>query len=926
MLNIFKGKKSNIDIKIKRQLLKDAIKFKIIKIEDGQEEIIKFPIEYMRYFSNEEIYKKEFYTQLQILNSLWDSEEIKEKEDGSYLLSVEKIYDYEDDLLNLLGLKSGEDLEVKIDNQGAIGSSNFSLKYVVRSKEYGYLNNFYDRIGPFFPYKTDKAYLLSEELREVLDLIDNPPKNREDQPEYFAKVKTKAKKLNIDLSFNNYLEKEEYYFPEKLDVEISDIAIDQIELNPLFTELDDFLNMETGLAIEKGRNYTVSKKDGENKRVFVSPEKKNDYEKVIKNRELKGAEVPDFVDNPFKYLPESIDLEKFSERVKGLKERIYKAQPFVHTKSTDDIDWFEIDLGIKLKGEDEDGSEEEIEMSEYEKLVKEAKDNGEEYILWEGKWIKITDSSEEFITKNQEVENLKEEGRINRNKLSYIFDIYENVDLLEYNKDMLDYRESLREDGALEFRQPELFKGKLHDYQEYGYVWLNKLRAFNLGGLLADDMGLGKTIQVIALMASLKEDSQLSPSLVVAPKSLLENWESEINKFCPDIDKIYYHMGSSRNKNSKVIKKSEVVLTTYSTLVSDQVLLGEIDWSLMVCDEVQDIRNHSTLKAHAVKAQKAKIRLGLSGTPVQNTVADLWSIYDFAQPGLLDSFKDFKERYVKPIENSETPEEFQKYEEDLKGKIKPVFLRRTKEGELKHMLPDKNDKRWPIEMSDYQFDKYRDIIQTEMNTEGRTHLKTLQQLIQVCSHPALVNNEWNYKDVSELIQEGPKLKATLDILAEVKNKNEKALIFTFYRDMQLILERVIRVKFNLEHIPIINGDSKRRLRSVDHFNDKEGFGCMILSPKAAGTGLNITGANHVIHYTRWWNPAVEQQATDRVYRIGQEKDVTVYYPIMTSQSLETVEEKLARLLEEKKYVANSIVVPNKPINNELVSAMNEDYK
>jgi SNF2 family DNA or RNA helicase len=634
--------------------------------------------------------------------------------------------------------------------------------------------------------------------------------------------------------------------------------------------------------------------------------------------------VPDFIENPMKYLPDNIDLEKFSERVKGLKERVYKAQPYVSSSKTDQIDWFDIDVGVNIKNESDEADEEQIELSEFERLVKEAREKGEDYVLYNDNWVKIPKESEDFIEGAKEVDKIKTNGKVNKENLNYIFDIYENIDLLEYNEQMIDFRSKLQEDGVI-YQSPSLFKGELRPYQKRGYVWLHKLKDSKLGGLLADDMGLGKTIQVIALMASLKAENKLSPSLIAAPKSLLENWQHEIKKFSPEINKVYIHLGGSRNKNSRVIKQSDVVLTTYSTLVSDQVLLGEIDWTILVCDEVQAIRNQSTLKAHAVKAQKAKLRLGLSGTPVQNTVADLWSIYDFIQPGLLDSFKEFKNNFVKPIENSNTPKEYEKYEAMLKEKIQPVFLRRTKEGELKDELPEKKDITKTIEMSQRQKERYKEIIEKEKNSKGRTHLGTLQSLLQLSSHPALLDKDWDVKNAEELLNEGPKLKSVINILKEVKKNNEKALIFTTFKIMQLILQRVIREKFGLQEIPIINGDSKQRLASVDRFNESEGFGCMILSPRAAGTGLNITGANHVIHYTRWWNPAVEQQATDRVYRIGQEKEVNVYYPIMTA-GRETVEEKLHRLLEEKKRLAKNIIVPNNPIQGELMKEMDQEME
>lgn len=932
--NNFKTNKSDVEIEMKKTLLEDGIEFKINKIENGQVEQLSFPITYGRYFDLRDLIKKDFYISLQILEGAWYSEELVKKDSGAYFLSIKSIYQYQDSdqeqeeygesnqkLNELLGLKVDDNLEITIENEGIIGSSNFKLMYIIKDQQEGYINKFYDRVGPFFPFNHNQAYVLSKELKQLLDLVDNPPPKREEQFKYFAKVKTRAKKLGI--KFNPYLEKEEYYFPEELDVEIEEEAADQIRLNPRFNDLDEDLNKNTEEAIINDQNYTSDKSRGKNKRVFIGEKTRTDFNELLENQELKGAQVPDFINNPMKYLPDSIDLEKFSERVKGLRKRVYKAQPFVSSSKSGDIDWFEIDLGINLKNDSEEVEEEKLELSQFKKLVKEARKKGEEYVLHEGNWIKIPEESEDFIKGKKEIDKIKKNGKVNKDNLSYIFDIYENIDLLEYNEQMIDFRSQLKDEGVIDYQSPELFKGQLRPYQKKGYIWLHKLKDSNLGGLLADDMGLGKTIQVIALMASLKADKKLAPALIAAPKSLLENWQHEIVKFSPEINKVYLHIGSSRNKKAEIIKQSDVVLTTYSTLVSDQVLLGEIDWTLLICDEVQAIRNQSTLKAHAVKAQKAKLRLGLSGTPVQNTVADLWSIYDFAQPGLLDSFKVFKDNFVKPIENSSTSEEYEKYEGILKEKIKPVFLRRTKDGELKDELPDKKDIAINVEMSNLQKQRYKEIIEKEKNSKGRTHLGTLQSLLQLSSHPELLTKNWNLKDVEQLVEEGPKLKEVIKILKSIKANNEKALIFTTFKIMQLILQRVIREKFGLQEIPIINGDSKQRLASVDRFNESDGFGCMILSPRAAGTGLNITGANHVIHYTRWWNPAVEQQATDRVYRIGQEKEVNVYYPIMTAER-ETVEEKLHRLLGEKKRLAKNIIVPNNPIQGELMKEMDKD--
>jgi len=934
VLNWLKNKLSSNepDIIVKRELIEDGIKFAVYKEDDNGRERLNFPITYTKYFNLKNLVKKDFYLSLQVLEDLWHGGQLKESEDNSYFISVDNIYEFEDELIKLLGFDNDEDLQLKINSNLAVGSNSFSLSYKLYHPEHGYISNFHDRQGNFYPINNKRAILLNKDLVKLLKLIENPPVRRSEHPPYVAKVKSLAKKLGAE--FDDYLKNEEYYFPEEIDVEVEEKAIDHLQLKPRFNDLDETLNHEATKSLENDSSYGIKKdRSGRNRRIFFEDETKKDYKQIKDNEDIKGADVPKLINNPTSVLPESVDLERFSDRVKGLRERVYEAQPYVRGKNSDDMNWFELDIGVDLKNEvqdteddSKDTKEETLELDEFNRLVKEAKEEGEDYVLWENKWVKIPDESEEFINATKEVEEIKKDDKVSNDKLPYIFDIYENVDRLEYNLELLRHKEKLREAGALTYERPSLLDDEyeLYSYQKQGYVWLNRLKLASLGGLLADDMGLGKTLQVIALMAQLKEIDKLTPSLVVAPASLLVNWKEEVKKFCPVINDIYIHRGSNRCKDSEVIKKSEIVLTTYQTLVRDQVILGEVDWQVVVCDEVQHIKNKSTLATHAVKAQKAKIRLALTGTPIENGLSDLWSIVDYIQPGLLNSYKVFKEEFVEPIEEATSQEEFEMYEKELKSKIKPVYLRRTKEGELKDELPGKYKREQKIEMSSKQEMLYNQIIIQQKESESRNHLATLQKLLNLCSHPGLVEKNWEEKTVEQLIKEGPKLKKVIEILSEIKNNGEKALIFTIYRNMQYILQRVIREKFNLNTIPIVNGKSKRRVETVNKFNDSLGFGCMILSPRAAGTGLNITGANHVIHYTRWWNPAVEQQATDRAYRIGQEKDVHIYYPIVSSSKFETVEEKLNRLLQEKEGLAKSIIVSNKQLENEIKDELYSD--
>lgn len=399
--------------------------------------------------------------------------------------------------------------------------------------------------------------------------------------------------------------------------------------------------------------------------------------------------------------------------------------------------------------------------------------------------------------------------------------------------------------------------------------------------------------------------------MIVAPKTLIQNWSNELEKFAPALaESVYIHTGSNRSKDLDFIEKSGITITTYQTLVRDQLLLAQVNWQAMICDEAQAIKNPTTSVSKVVKAMKVKFRLAVTGTPVENSLSELWSIIDFVQPGLLGSLSQFKQDFIKPLETTSESE----IEEKLMSRISFIYKRRTKSDELKDQLPAKTIVTKEVTLNPLQHQLYVDTISLVRN-KMLDGLQAIQRLKSLSAHPGLINERY----LSIAYEELPKLDITLDIIETIKEKGEKVLIFTEFRKMQEILRTCIREKFNLNP-QIINGLTKRRMEVVDEFNQKEGFDVLILSPKAAGTGLTITLANHVIHYTRWWNPAVENQATDRVYRIGQEQPVFVYYPIVVDSegitSNGTVEEIVHKILQEKQELASNIITTSKNVNIE----------
>jgi hypothetical protein len=488
---------------------------------------------------------------------------------------------------------------------------------------------------------------------------------------------------------------------------------------------------------------------------------------------------------------------------------------------------------------------------------------------------------------------------------------------------------------------------QLRDHQRSGIAWLQHLfeKAPNYcrGAVLADDMGLGKTLQLLILIATaLEDDPDLEPALVVAPVSLLENWQEEIERFfVRDRLPILTAYGSAlarlrvsranieeQLKNEGLLRflkpgwrgSAKLVLTTYETLRDLEFSFAAEKWSIMVCDEAQKIKNPNSLVTRAAKKQNVKFRIACTGTPVENTLADLWCLFDFVQPGLLGALNTFGQRYRKPIE-AETQEEKARVDE-LRAKIQPQILRRMKSDvakDLKAKINVEDCSRLPL--SDYQRMLYGQAIELfkkrndpDAASPFKNHLALLHYLRLICIDPHRYGlNEFRAEPLQEYRERAPKLDWLLTKLAEIRRREEKAIIFCEFRAIQRLLRHYIDETFGYSP-DIINGDTvasashvASRQKRIKAFQAQPGFGAIILSPLAVGFGINIQAANHVIHYTRTWNPAKEDQATDRAYRIGQTKDVYVYCPVVVAVDFVTFDQKLNMLLEHKRELASDML-------------------
>ncbi len=522
------------------------------------------------------------------------------------------------------------------------------------------------------------------------------------------------------------------------------------------------------------------------------------------------------------------------------------------------------------------------------------------------------------------------------------------------NIQSIDYAEERRAALSAEGREPELPaslrpENTLLPHQRQGVAWLQALfeahSTFNCrGAVLADDMGLGKTFQLLTLMAwAIEKNPDIDPMLVVAPVSLLENWNEEAEKFFAggallrltaygdDLAKLRVPRESidvrlrTEDGLTKFLRpgwlgQARIVMTTYETLRDLEFSFASQRWSIMVCDEAQKIKNPAAMVTRAAKKQNVGFKIACTGTPVENTLADIWCLFDFVQPGLLGALNDFGRRYRKPIE-ARTEEERARVEE-LRGLIAPQILRRTK-AEVAKDLPRKIvvDQCRHLNLSDKQRELYAwaiDLFKKRndpgANVPFKNHLGLLHYLRLICTDPRRHGLDVFKPDsLADYRLRAPKLGWLLTQLKAIQDKGEKVIVFCEFRNIQRLLQHYIDEALSVRP-DIINGDTtasashaQSRQKRIRAFQEKPGFAVIILSPVAVGFGVNIQAANHVVHYTRTWNPAKEDQATDRAYRIGQTRDVFVYYPVVKADDFTTFDVKLDRLLEEKRLLANDML-------------------
>jgi SNF2 family DNA or RNA helicase len=470
----------------------------------------------------------------------------------------------------------------------------------------------------------------------------------------------------------------------------------------------------------------------------------------------------------------------------------------------------------------------------------------------------------------------------------------------------LDPAEARREIAA--FEPPRGLDGTLRPYQERGVAWMRFLTARGLGACLADDMGLGKTVQFLAVLLAARESGEaIRPSLLVCPTSVAENWLTEAKRFAPELA-VAVHHGPDRAAGAgfaALLSKTDLLVTTYGLAHRDRALLGPVEWEYVALDEAQNVKNPAAAQSRAVRALKARRRAALTGTPMENRLAELKAIFDVLNPGLLGTDEGFRRAFAVPIERQRDPEAADR----LRRLTAPFLLRRAKtDPGVVADLPEKIETREFVGLTREQAALYRATTRSLLSgigsARGRVRrarvLLLLLRLKQICDHPVLLA-----RDDGRLAGRSAKLARLLSLLEETNAERRPALVFTQFAEMGKLLVRAVEEHFGAE-VLFLHGGVPRRTRAemVRRFQqDDDAPLVFVVSLRAGGSGLNLTRASHVFHFDRWWNPAVEEQATDRAFRIGQTRNVQVHKFVCRG----TLEERIDRLLEEKRHLARTIV-------------------
>jgi len=908
-------------------------------------------------------------TTLNILNDLLVNGTATLKNDNEVFILYEDLAGLDEFERSALNLPKPYPFDIFIDLVGS-GLKDVNLKLKYSFQDFAHKNgsgnilfNQKQRIGGFL--KNTYEYLLSPEQFELIEEIEKINKsqfqNSNDALKLISNLQEKAANSNAVLS--KILVDTEIVAPEKLKIEFEEIAKDKYRLKPAIENVDNEKFQKSFDIFPRVKSEYNFKKDNKKVRVVIDGDKNesgNSVEteliKLKRKNVFNSDEINEIYNSPTKFWDTDIfDLNDFGERV--LELGIYKPKfyPFISPYKSQWIPGIAIE--DKKEGTRLIQIKNEAELNELKNLFQESQEKGNKTLEFKGAELStvhilpiIENAEKQLKSPKKPITSTKKEQDKPESQTKVL--------IIKENTDRNDYAESTQSITAIKynFQSIENLSDdiKLKDHQKNGIAWLQTLSSppYSLPGvLLADDMGLGKTLQVLYFIEWFVQKGNNKSALVVAPVSLLENWQNEYLKFFPNpnlrtitlwgSDVKNYIVSNDKAKTIHNLNEKAIFLTTYETLRKQQIPLGLINWGVIILDEAQKIKTPGTFVTNAAKGLKADFKIAMTGTPVENTLMDLWCIVDFCSPGLLENAKSFSNQFQKPIKKEDT--DFMQLSEKLRSRIGDTLLRRMKADVAKD-LPTIDYLKFSEEMPSEQYNLYQNelanIEQLKVNGESANPvLQGIFNLRSISDHPYLKHYQLENFSSDDLIKASAKLKKVISILTEISKSGEKVILFTENKSMQRVLRRIIIERFSITP-SIINGETPTniaktkksklsRQQEIDKYQKKNGFNVIIMSPVAAGFGLNITEANHVIHYTRHWNPAKEQQATDRAYRIGQKKPVKVYYPLAVAPNneIKTFDIVLDELLGRKSHLATSTLFPTEQIEiskEDFVNAMSVD--
>lgn len=850
------------------------------------------------------------------------------------LLPYENIYLLDEDERILLGVPQPYDKAMRLVGTSMLNLSDFEYKVEFLTYVPDGELIVCERGGNILVKGRDK-YLLNEAQYALLNRVDafNSTPEEDKTTDYnlrcFAEIKALAEQAGCQL--DSYLENENVYAPERIKIEIGrddegftvEPAVDIEENDKFQTYFDKMRKVQA--------QYPVQRENGERVRIVLNKEQKENlhYLKEQCGKHKTREEIQKMIEQPTEYFdPNAFDLsELYSDRV--IEIGVYKPKfyPFICPYKSCWIAGATVETPQNGTTKVTINSEEELEKLKRE--IQSAKENKKGIVEYNNAQLDIEDAMFLAQTAEKQLKDPSQPAKVeseNGNEARNVLIIEENAEELGFA-----VKERIIEKGDKYtlFTDPFLQEGfSLKDHQKEGVAWLQHLYKSKASGcLMADDMGLGKTLQILYFIDwHSRKYANHKPYLIVAPISLLENWKNEYERFFMQ-PRMKINMLTSKDVKRKFDKsivdkmqKMDIILTNYESLRISQLNFCAVEFDVVALDEAQKIKSPGTLVTNAAKALKCNFKIAMTGTPVENSLLDLWCIMDFCVPGLLGNAKAFAAQYQNPLKKEDT--DIVALGNEVHDKLGVYFMRRLKKDAAKD-LPDKIELKEKVLMPPVQKEAYASVVNDYTSGIQPNMLVTIMHLREVSEHPYLYDSTLLNHETDEIVDTSARLQATIKFLDEIKKKEEKVIIFVERKETQKMLQKLCLKRYGII-AKIINGDTpsivkrnmpnkQSRQSSIDEFQAVDGFNVIIMSPVAAGMGLNVTAANHVIHYSRHWNPAKENQATDRAYRIGQTKDVFVYYPMAVRSDIKSFDETLDDLLSRKTSLATSTIFPTERV-------------